>query len=251
MRSSKCPGLPASASLAIAVSAAHQRASRCACTNARHPSATITLVPFISARLSFGPSTSGASPCACSTGPAATTCPSDQHSRSPTSSAATYDSGVRSPLAPTDPSDGIAGSTRRVTNSHSRSSTASRTPDHPRASAATRTTTTAAASVGPSSAPVPHPWNRTRFSGIAVTCSDATAFTHESPNPVLTPYTTSPAASRSPRCRTLAAIRPANAASVSSASPAPHAARTTSSIVSPAAPMRTASVTASPKNHRS
>ncbi len=129
MRASKCAGLPRIVSLAIAVSAEAQRASRNARTKPTQPSAAITLVPFMIARLSRAVSASGSRPTRASPSAAESSSPRKLTSRSPSSAAARYESGVRSPLAPTEPSSGIRGSRRRLRLSHSRSSTLARTPE--------------------------------------------------------------------------------------------------------------------------
>jgi hypothetical protein len=116
-----------------AATAGHRRQRRpgapaaAAPVEARRP--VIMLVPFISARLSLGSSATGARPVAASASAAGTTRPSKETSRSPISAAATYDSGVRSPLAPTDPSEGMRGRMRRLSRSASRSRTTGRTPE--------------------------------------------------------------------------------------------------------------------------
>ena len=69
-----------------------------------------------------------------------------------------YESGVRSPLAPTEPSSGMHGSTRAVSSAHRRSSVSILTAEYPREIDASRTATIAAASVSPKIRPVPQPW---------------------------------------------------------------------------------------------
>ena len=129
MRASKCEALPRRTSLAMADSAAASRPSARARPKATHASPVIMLVPFMSDRASLGRSASGVRPQRSSAARAVIDSPRHDTSRSPMSTAATYDSGVRSPLAPTDPSDGMRGRMRWRSRSASRSSTTGRTPE--------------------------------------------------------------------------------------------------------------------------
>ena len=88
MRSSKCAASPCKTSLAMAVTVEASLASLFARAKATHPSAVITLVPFITARLSLGPRVNGARPPRASAAAASTISPPSSASRSPQSSAA-------------------------------------------------------------------------------------------------------------------------------------------------------------------
>ena len=145
------------------------------------------LVPFISASASLGRSVSGSRPQRSSACAAGITSPANHTSRSPASTAAMYDSGVRSPLAPTDPSAGMRGRICLSSSSTSRSRISGRTPEWPRASDARRAATTAAVSSSPSGAPVPAPWKRNRLVDSWSVSSGGTAVSQDSPTPVVTP----------------------------------------------------------------
>ena len=145
------------------------------------------LVPFISASASLGRSDSGARPQRSRALAAGIASPPNDTSRSPASTAATYDSGVRSPLAPTEPSDGMRGRIRFSSSATSRSITSGRTPECPRASEAIRAATTAAASSSASGAPVPTPCIRNRLVESSAPSAGGTSVSHDSPTPVVTP----------------------------------------------------------------
>ena len=145
------------------------------------------LVPFISASASFGRSVSGSSPQRSSARAAGMTSPANDTSRSPASTAAMYDRGVRSPLAPTEPSAGMRGRIFFSSRTTRRSITSGRTPEWPQARDAIRAATTAADSSSPSAAPVPQPWKRNRLVESWSVRSGGTAVSHDSPTPVVTP----------------------------------------------------------------
>ena len=81
------------------------------------------------AKLSLGASASGLSPAASSATLARASWPATLARPSPIKQAAMYESGVRSPLAPTEPSCGMHGSTRWLSSVHNASSTSSRTAE--------------------------------------------------------------------------------------------------------------------------
>ena len=89
----------------------------------------MTAVPFMSARPSFGAKASGFSPAFRKAADDAIIAPAWLARRFPVIVAATYDRGVRSPLAPTEPSEGMRGRTSRLSMPTRRSSSSGRTPE--------------------------------------------------------------------------------------------------------------------------
>ena len=197
MRSSNGPSLPRAAS---SVSAPATIAAENTCSkrsSASSASAVDTCVPLISARPSFGPRTSGASPASRSTAAAGRRIPSTTNSPSPISAAVRWASGARSPEAPTEPCAGMQGTSPARTTASSASTTSSRTPECPRARLAALSAITSRTTGADSGTPTPTQWERIRFCCSVASSAAGMCVLASLPKPVFTPYTgASPRAAR-------------------------------------------------------
>ena len=149
---------------------------------------------------SFGPSTSGARPARRSPSDAGARRPSIRTSPHPSRGSARWASGARSPLAPTDPRLGTTGSTPALRRASSASTTCARTPEYPRDRVFARSRSIPRTASSSSGSPSPEAWLRMSRRWSWESRSPAIRTLARSPNPVLTPYTASPA-SRA-RCTT-------------------------------------------------
>ena len=158
-------------------------------------------VPLISAKPSFGPNTTGVKPALARASAPGMVAPSYTASPAPIMTAAIWASGARSPDAPTDPCDGITGTTPFSSIPSIRSIISQRTPDAPRPSDSSFNAIINRV-VGTSSAsPTPQQWLRIRLRCRVSVSFDAILTDASLPKPVLTPYT---ASSPSAAARTMA-----------------------------------------------
>ena len=170
--------VPSNASMDIAAvtSAVRSSTSRSARASTSMPS--IPSVPLIRASPSLACNVIGATPAAAAAG---------AHSPSPIRARATWASGARSPLAPSDPCSGTVGVIPALSSSTMRSTTTGRTPEYPSASERARSSIIARTTSSSTAGPIPAACERIsercsssrRSAGITVVASD--------PNPVETP----------------------------------------------------------------
>ena len=106
IRGSKATSVPLSASTDRAPATSPDASTRSAMNRVSSAIAVETWVPLISARPSFGPSTSGSSPSRASASPAGSRSPPSRIAPSPISAAARWASGARSPTLPPTPARG-------------------------------------------------------------------------------------------------------------------------------------------------
>ena len=148
-------------------------------------------VPLISARPSFGPSTTGVRPALASASPPGRVLPSYVASPAPIMTAAMCASGARSPDAPTDPCDGTTGVTPLASMPSISSIRSQRTPDAPRPSDSNFNAIIKRVVAISSGSPTPQQWLRIRLR-CRVSVSSGAILTEASlPKPVFTPYTAS------------------------------------------------------------
>src|SRR6266540_1776208 len=118
--------------------------------------------------------------------------PPTSASPSPTSTRPKWARGARSPLAPSDPRDGIIGCTPRFKKSKRRVTSTRRTPDYPIASVFARRRIAARTSSRRRGGPRPIAWLRSRLScNLRTSASEISTFAR-SPKPVLMPYASVP-----------------------------------------------------------
>jgi hypothetical protein len=149
---SRCPPSTSACSTARRATSSARRRARSA-FSAAIP--VIADVPLTSASPSLWPSGTGASPAAASASAPGSVRPAYAARPSPTSTSATWASGVRSPLAPTVPFSGTTGVTPRARQARSRSAVALPTPEWPRARLAARAAMSARVCAADSGAPTP------------------------------------------------------------------------------------------------
>jgi hypothetical protein len=160
---------------------------------------------------------------------------------SPITAAATSASTVRS-AAPTEPRDGMNGTTSAFRMSVYACASTGRTPAPPRVKPISRAATTARASRSGSGSPTPPRWFAMVRRWKAATSSGSMAVSRPAPKRRFSPYTASPESiARSTTAR--AAARTARASAVSSTT-APSATATTSSGRGARSPIRTGSAAA-------
>ena len=104
-------------------------ARRAASRIASAPIAVMYCVPLIRLSPSFAASSTLVRPAAASASAAGMRRPSKRASPSPISASARWASGARSPEAPTDPCEGMRGTTPRLSMATSASITSARTPE--------------------------------------------------------------------------------------------------------------------------
>ncbi|OQB49830.1 MAG: hypothetical protein BWX98_02653 [Candidatus Aminicenantes bacterium ADurb.Bin147] len=187
IRSSKGEGLPLRAStlMAAAISAVERRIRASSIRRAR--TLHMTWVPLMRASPSLASSSRGSSPAESRASAAGQTVPSYSTSPSPIRARAMWARGARSPLAPTEPWEGMIGWSSRLRKSRSRWTTCSRTPLRPRAklwARRRRMPRTTSAGNGP---PTPMAWERIRFRWSSRTLSGSMRVFWNLPKPVLTP----------------------------------------------------------------
>ncbi len=197
MRGSNGPSLPRAASSVSAPAITAASNSRSAPSSASSASAVDTCVPLISASPSLAASCSGRRPARSSPCAAGMRTPPWNTSPSPISGRHRWASGARSPDAPTDPWQGMTGSTSRLWNSSSASTTSSRAPEKPRARLAALSSSTRRTTRGDSGSPTPTACERSRLSCSRSRSAAGMRVVASLPKPVLTPYTgASPSAAR-------------------------------------------------------
>ena len=132
-RGSNAVSVPRNASVESAAARSAVRTRRRASRHDSASSEVIACVPLMRASPSFGPSSRGASPARRSPSAPGTTSPPIRTRPRPRRGSARWASGARSPLAPTDPRLGTAGSTSASRRAISASMICGRTPECPRA----------------------------------------------------------------------------------------------------------------------
>src|SRR6266568_1267951 len=189
-------------------------AATCASFNNRRPSwttsaptAAITDVPLMIATPSFDCRIRGASFAPARAFPPERTRPPSSASPSPTRTRPKCARGARSPLAPSDPRDGITGWTPRFKKSKRRVTSTRRTPGYPLASVFARRRIAARTSSRRRGGPWPIAWLRSRLSCNVRTSASEIATLARSPKPVLMPYARVPFATTFSSARRLASTR--------------------------------------------
>src|SRR5438128_826292 len=183
------------------------------------PTAAITDVPLMIARPSLDWRTRGARFAFARALSPGRTCPPTSASPSPMSTRPRCARGARSPLAPSEPRDGITGWTPRFKKSRRRDTRIRRTPEYPIASVFARRRRAARTSSRRSGGPRPIAWLRNRLSCSARTSASEMATFASSPKPVLIPYAREPLATTVSRARRLVSTRFAAAGARRTGSP--------------------------------
>ena len=208
MRSWNGVALPRSASTVSAQQTSAALASRIASSTARHPIAVMICVPLISARPSFSRSSSGRRRTAASACAPVTFLPSAANiSPRPISGSAMWLSGARSPLAPTEPCEGITGAKPALNSASACCSSSRRTPEKPSARLWMRGAKASRLVATGSGSPTPVAWLSSRLVCSVASWSSAMRTPASFPKPVLMPYIVRPVATASSTTLRLARTR--------------------------------------------
>ena len=167
----------------ISALVARRRASK----TARAAIPVMACVPLISATPSLAANKAGDNPAPASASRLGTGAPVTVTSPSPINARARCARGARSPLAPTEPCDGMIGCRPRLSMSTSRVRVWGRMPEYPSASACARKSIIARTTSSGRGSPTPALWLRTIFTCSFADCWGEMCTPANSPTPVVMP----------------------------------------------------------------